>query len=178
MPVYMVIEIEVKDPETYAEYMRRVPAVVAKYDGRYLVRGGPVIPLSGNWRPQRVIILEFSRWEEMKRFGTSPEYQSTPARVDPDALDRTRGVHRGVGGRRRWRLIGPPSPFSSLPAPSTRLGTRRPRAARNPCWQSGSSPSAGASSLAPRLRSSHFLAAVREWLPRVLVHVAPTTLSW
>jgi uncharacterized protein (DUF1330 family) len=28
MPVYMVIEVEVLDPEGYAEYVGRVPAVV------------------------------------------------------------------------------------------------------------------------------------------------------
>jgi uncharacterized protein (DUF1330 family) len=56
MAAYMVIEAEVLEPAAYAEYMARVPAVVEKYGGRYLVRGGEVIPLSGEWRPERVII--------------------------------------------------------------------------------------------------------------------------
>jgi len=28
MPVYMIIDIEAKDPGTYAEYMEKVPATV------------------------------------------------------------------------------------------------------------------------------------------------------
>lgn len=46
MTVYMIIEVEVKDPDLYAEYVDQVPAVIARYGGRYLVRGGKVTPLS------------------------------------------------------------------------------------------------------------------------------------
>jgi uncharacterized protein (DUF1330 family) len=74
MAAYMVIEIEVLEPATYAEYMARVPAVVEKYGGRYLVRGGEVIPLTGEWRPERVIILEFPSMEHMTAWNFSPEY--------------------------------------------------------------------------------------------------------
>jgi uncharacterized protein (DUF1330 family) len=52
MSVYMVLEIVVKDPSTYAKYVERVPAVVEKYGGRYLVRGGPVISQEGGWEPE------------------------------------------------------------------------------------------------------------------------------
>jgi uncharacterized protein (DUF1330 family) len=37
MPVYMIIDIEAKDPGTYAEYMEKVPATVIQHGGRYLV---------------------------------------------------------------------------------------------------------------------------------------------
>ena len=60
MPVYMIIEIEVKDPGTCAQYMEKVPATVIQYGGRYLVRGGAPTPLTGGWKPERIIILEFS----------------------------------------------------------------------------------------------------------------------
>ena len=49
MSVYMIVEIEVVDRETYAEYMEKVPATVEKYGGRYIVRGGVVTPLTGGW---------------------------------------------------------------------------------------------------------------------------------
>lgn len=54
MPCYLVLELEVQDPETYAECVRRAPETVAKYGGRYLVRGGAVEPLSGGRQPRRV----------------------------------------------------------------------------------------------------------------------------
>ncbi len=48
MTVYVTIDIEVTDGATYKEYMRRVPATIEKYGGRYLARGGKVTPLAGN----------------------------------------------------------------------------------------------------------------------------------
>jgi uncharacterized protein (DUF1330 family) len=74
MPAYMVLEIEVQDPETYAEYVGKVPATVEKYGGRYLVRGGRVIPLAGEWTPERMVILEFPTMEQMERWNASSEY--------------------------------------------------------------------------------------------------------
>jgi uncharacterized protein (DUF1330 family) len=72
--VYLLIEVEILDPETYAEYMDRVPATVDQYGGRYLVRGGSVVPLTGDWHPQRIILLEFPSAEQMQRWNSSPEY--------------------------------------------------------------------------------------------------------
>lgn len=74
MSVYMIIEIEVIDADTYAEYMEKVPATVEKYGGRYIVRGGAVTPLTGGWRPERIIVLEFPSAEQMQRWNFSPEY--------------------------------------------------------------------------------------------------------
>jgi uncharacterized protein (DUF1330 family) len=82
MPVYVVIEIEVLDADTYAQYMERVPATVAQYGGRYLVRGGAIKTLSGDWAPERMIILEFDSAEQMTRWSASPEYQAVaPIRI-------------------------------------------------------------------------------------------------
>jgi len=75
-PAYLVIDITVHDPETYAEYMRQIPPTVARYGGRYLVRGGPVASLTGNWNPERVIIIEFPSAERLREWNQSPEYQA------------------------------------------------------------------------------------------------------
>jgi uncharacterized protein (DUF1330 family) len=97
MPVYMIIEIEVLDESTYAEYVRKVPATVAKYGGRYLVRGGPVTPLAGDWRPERIIVLEFPSAGQMQEWNSSPEYlELAPIRA---GATRTRAIAvEGVGG--------------------------------------------------------------------------------
>ena len=76
MPVYLIIEIEVIDPELYSRYVERVPETVELYNGKYLVRGGPVFPMSGNWVPERVIVLEFPSMDQVKKWSTSPEYLS------------------------------------------------------------------------------------------------------
>jgi uncharacterized protein (DUF1330 family) len=74
MTVYVIIEVEVKDPDLYAEYVDQVPAVIARYGGRYLVRGGKVTPLSPAWQPERLIVIEFDRAEQMRRCFSSAEY--------------------------------------------------------------------------------------------------------
>jgi uncharacterized protein (DUF1330 family) len=51
-----------------------VRAVVERYGGRYLVRGGNVTPLSDDWHPERVIIIEFETAEQVQRCFDSPEY--------------------------------------------------------------------------------------------------------
>ncbi|MFQ5478860.1 MAG: DUF1330 domain-containing protein [Candidatus Krumholzibacteriia bacterium] len=74
MPVYMIVEVTIHDPEVYSEYVARIPEAVKKYDGRYIVRGGPVTPLTGDWTPERIIVLEFPSAERMWAWNASPEY--------------------------------------------------------------------------------------------------------
>jgi uncharacterized protein (DUF1330 family) len=73
-PVYLIAEVEVVNPELYARYAESVPAIIKKYGGRYLVRGGRVSPMSGDWNPQRLIVMEFESAEQLKRCFASPEY--------------------------------------------------------------------------------------------------------
>jgi len=40
MSAYVIAEIEITDPAAYEEYRKQVPAVIAKYGGRFTVRGG------------------------------------------------------------------------------------------------------------------------------------------
>jgi uncharacterized protein (DUF1330 family) len=75
MSVYMIAEIQVTHPEGYAHYIDAVPAVVRRHGGRYLVRGGKVTPLFGDWSPQRIIMLEFDSLEQLQACFTSEEYR-------------------------------------------------------------------------------------------------------
>jgi uncharacterized protein (DUF1330 family) len=74
MAAYLMGEIEVTDPATYEEYRRQVLAVVTKYGGRFIVRGGKVETLEGGWSPKRVVALEFPSMEQARSFYRSPEY--------------------------------------------------------------------------------------------------------
>jgi uncharacterized protein (DUF1330 family) len=51
-----------------------VPAVVEKYGGRYLVRGGTMEHIEGRWDVSRLVVLEFPSMEQLKRFYHSAEY--------------------------------------------------------------------------------------------------------
>jgi uncharacterized protein (DUF1330 family) len=79
MPAYLIVDVEVTDPEQYEKYKAVAPAAIAKYGGRYLVRGGAHTTLEGSWRPHRMVLLEFPDVEAAKRFYDSPEYREARA---------------------------------------------------------------------------------------------------
>lgn len=79
MPVYMVILVKKKDKQKYNEYIAALTKLIEKYDGRYLVRGGRVIPLFKGRELERrhvdkIIIIEFPTAADHRRCFTSPEY--------------------------------------------------------------------------------------------------------
>jgi uncharacterized protein (DUF1330 family) len=74
MPVYIIIDTAVMDQGLYEEYVERIPAVVEQYGGRYLVRGGEVVTLAGDWHSERIVVLEFASSEQAQEYLTSPEY--------------------------------------------------------------------------------------------------------
>lgn len=75
MSVYAIIEISIKDKDPYAEYVKRVRAIVEKHNGRYLARGGKVTPFLGDWHPERIVLIEFPSSEDFAECFNSPEYK-------------------------------------------------------------------------------------------------------
>ena len=78
MSAYVILDIDVTNPEGYKEYVRLAPAAVTHYGGRYLARGGATETLEGDWHAKRLVILEFPNQESAKAWLNSPEY--APAR--------------------------------------------------------------------------------------------------
>ena len=74
MPAYVVIETDVNDPAQYERYKAASPDAVHSGGGRFLVRGGELAVLEGDWDPARLVILEFPDLEAVKRWYDSPEY--------------------------------------------------------------------------------------------------------
>jgi len=74
MAAYVFGEIEVTDPALYEEYRKQVPAVVTKYGGKFIVRGGRVEALEGGWSPKRLVALEFPSMEQALKWYRSREY--------------------------------------------------------------------------------------------------------
>lgn len=74
MAAYLIGEIEVTDPAAYEDYRKQVGATVAKYGGRFVVRGGKVQALEGGWSPGRIVALEFPSMEQAQKWYRSPEY--------------------------------------------------------------------------------------------------------
>jgi uncharacterized protein (DUF1330 family) len=74
MSAYVIGEIDVTDPAVYEDYRKQVLAVVTKYGGRFLVRGGKVDSKEGGWAPRRIVVLEFPSMEQAQKWYQSPEY--------------------------------------------------------------------------------------------------------
>lgn len=88
MPAYVVVETLITDPERYEGYKALSPAAVAAFGGRFLARGGAIDVLEGDWRPPRVVIVEFPDLETARRFYESPQYREAIRARDGAAVFR------------------------------------------------------------------------------------------
>ena len=75
MAAYVIVETDVTDPEQYEQYKAASPAAIAAGGGRFLVRGGELAVLEGDWQPSRIVVLEFKDLEAAKRWYESQAYQ-------------------------------------------------------------------------------------------------------
>ena len=76
MAAYIIVEIEITDPQKYQEYVTVVPPTIAAYGGKYVVRAGKAEKLEGDWDPKRVVVLEFESYERAKQWWASEEYRA------------------------------------------------------------------------------------------------------
>lgn len=79
MPVYFIASINVTDEsdlESYGGYIERVKPIVESYGGRYIVRSEKIHYVGGEWRPDRVIVIEFPSAERVGDCFLSPEYRA------------------------------------------------------------------------------------------------------
>ncbi|MGH7088874.1 MAG: DUF1330 domain-containing protein [Stellaceae bacterium] len=75
MVAYLIADLDVSDPAGMENYRAKVPETIARYGGRFVVRGGAHEVLEGDWRPTRLVVLEFPSMEALKRWYDSPEYR-------------------------------------------------------------------------------------------------------
>lgn len=99
MSAYLVCMVRVDDPERYKQYTAKTPALIQKYGGRFVVRGGPVEAVEGPEFGDRLVIVEFPSKEAAKKFYDSPEYQEVMTHRTASAESRfllAEGVPEGV----------------------------------------------------------------------------------
>jgi uncharacterized protein (DUF1330 family) len=78
MSAYLILDIDVLDPQGYKDYVKLATESVKLYGGKYLVRGGANESLEGNWQAKRLVVLEFPSAKQARSWLTSSEY--APAR--------------------------------------------------------------------------------------------------
>lgn len=75
MAAYLIARVQVHNWDVYKTYIARTPAVIAQFGGKFLARGGEVVPLEGPAENGRIIVIEFASLDQARRFYASPEYQ-------------------------------------------------------------------------------------------------------
>lgn len=74
MAGYIIVDVQITDPEAYERYRAAVPATLAAYGGKFLVRGGRAETLEGGWEPHRLVVLEFESVEKARAWWNSKAY--------------------------------------------------------------------------------------------------------
>lgn len=75
MPAYVIVETDIFDPDRYALYQAASPDAVHAGGGHFVVRGGELAVLEGDWHPSRLVLLEFPDLETAKRWYDSSKYE-------------------------------------------------------------------------------------------------------
>lgn len=79
MTAFVILDVDVTDPENYEGYKKMAAPTVAMYGGAYVVRGGQAETLEGDWTPKRIVVLQFENVECAKAWINSPEYAEARA---------------------------------------------------------------------------------------------------
>jgi uncharacterized protein (DUF1330 family) len=72
---YWLARLDIKDRDTFAEYRKRNAAPIAKFGGRFVVKGGRAETVLGPQRGENVVI-EFESFEQAVDCFRSADYQA------------------------------------------------------------------------------------------------------
>lgn len=78
MPAYFIVSVMIQDPEKrpmYDEYIEKVKPIVESFGGEYLARSENISVFTGDWEPDRVIIIRFETREKLETCFASEKYQ-------------------------------------------------------------------------------------------------------
>jgi uncharacterized protein (DUF1330 family) len=75
MPAYIIVDIDITDPTGYEEYKKLASDTILKHGGKYITRGGTTEVIEGDWKPNRIVILQFDSMEHAKEWLNCEEYR-------------------------------------------------------------------------------------------------------
>ena len=73
MKAYLILDIEVQDLNLFRSYVSEIPAFVKKHSGQYIVQSVEAEAIEGDWKPQRVVVIEFPSRENAQEFLKDPD---------------------------------------------------------------------------------------------------------
>lgn len=97
MAAYVISEVKFLDQELVERYRPLAAASIAKFGGRYLVRGGPVDLIEGGRDPdRRIVVVEFPDMSRARAWYASADYAEALRVRHAGALERTLVFVEGV----------------------------------------------------------------------------------
>jgi uncharacterized protein (DUF1330 family) len=75
MKAYLVLDLSVHDVGNFRKYVAEIPAQIARHSGKYIVQGVVPTPIEGDWKPERMVIIEFPARDNAQAFLADPEIQ-------------------------------------------------------------------------------------------------------
>jgi uncharacterized protein (DUF1330 family) len=75
MPACLIANVIIKDNDKFKDYMKATTSIIKQFGGRFLVRGGDFEICEGNWKPKRLVVVEFESMQKAKQFHNSPQYK-------------------------------------------------------------------------------------------------------
>jgi uncharacterized protein (DUF1330 family) len=73
---YLVLDLTIHDLGRFRDYIERIPEYIRKHGGRYIVQGAEASVVEGDWRPERMVIIEFPSRDSAEHFLQDPEAQA------------------------------------------------------------------------------------------------------
>ena len=92
MPAYWLARCKIDDPVEYRKYTDQVPAIIAKFGGKVLARGGKYRIMEGPEKFTRYVVIEFPTMEQAVACHRSPEYQAAAAYRRADGVGEVEQV--------------------------------------------------------------------------------------
>ncbi len=74
MPAFVIVDVTINNTDAYSAYKELTPASIKHYNGKFIVRGGSTETLEGDWKPERIVVLEFPDLETARAWWHSEEY--------------------------------------------------------------------------------------------------------
>lgn len=76
MSAFVLVEVDIFDDQLYEEYKKLTPSSLEPFEGKFVIRGLPVEALEGNWKHDRLVLLEFPSREKALEWYNSEAYQA------------------------------------------------------------------------------------------------------
>ena len=90
MKAYIIVDVTITNPTLYEDYKKLTAASLVPYNGKFIVRGGKRETLEGEWKSDRLVVLEFPSLEQAKGWWSGDGY--APAKAIRQKASKTNMV--------------------------------------------------------------------------------------